>query len=250
MTTNNYDAALEAFAAYCADRHAAAIAAIYLGGSVARGDHTPGRSDIDLFVVLNERDAAIEHDIAHHAELLGQRHMAALLRFNPEPVSATFTSLGEIDEEASFLGAGFEYHNFVATTRRLYGEDLLPRLPEPDESRAQDIAQFGLNMLHALAQAQDQAQVVPELSAFLFSPIFRSAAIGLATQGVYVGGKRETVDAFAAAYPNLPRMNAALERAYALWQLWGERDLSAEEAVELGQICKDFVGGAYELWCV
>lgn len=248
MTTNDYTAAINAFVSSAAqyDRQ---IVSIYLGGSVARGDFTPGRSDIDVFVVLRARDGELERTLREHARRIEARYLDHVMRSNPEPFSVTFTSLDEIQGGSSFLGIGFEYHQFVTTAKRLYGEDIIPRIQPTDQERSWDIATFGLNMLQALAQAQDIEQAEPALAGFFFSPIFRAAALGLGGQGVFVGGKQETVEAFATTYPREDALTTKLQRAFALWQIWAERDLTAEETRELAQLCQNFVGGAYQLWC-
>ena len=249
MNGPHYFAAIDDLLAYCRAHAADQIVSIYLGGSVARGDFTPDRSDIDIYIVLRERNPAVERAIAEAARQIEAQRFSVLLRYNPEPLSVTFTSLEEIDNERSFLGAGFEHQGFVTTAKRLWGEDIVPRIPATPDERSLDIAQFALNMLQALVQAQDSMQVTPELAGFLFSPIFRAAAIGLGGQGQFVGSKHATVAAFAASYPEQAALNTALGRSYALWQQWATRDLSDEETRELAQLCKDFVAGAYALWC-
>lgn len=248
MTADNYVAAIDEFVMQTAG-YAPQIVAIYLGGSVARGDHTPGRSDIDVFVVLRERDGELERSLRESARAIEVRHLAAVMRSNPEPLSVTFTSLDEIDNGSSFLGVGFEYHQFVETAKRLYGEDIIPQIQQTDDARSWDIAQFGLNMLQALAQAQDVEQAEPALAGFFFSPIFRAAALGLGGQGVFVGGKHETIEAFAQTYPHETVLSEQLRRAFVLWQTWTERDLTLEETHELAMLSRDFVGGVYQLWC-
>lgn len=250
MTADTYHTAIDALVAHIAGQYSASIAAIYLGGSVARGDHVLGRSDIDLFVVLRERDKLLEQQISAFARDLGWQHFAAMMRYHPQPIDIAFTSLEEIDMGRSFLGAGFEYASFVATGRWLYGEDIIPRIPHTDPERALDIAQFGLNMLRALSEAQNFDQPDPDLAGFLFSPIFRAAALGLGTQGVFVGGKHESVAAFAEKYPYQPALSGQLGRAYALWETWATRDLTREEAQELSILSRSFVEGAYQLWCI
>ena len=211
------------------------LIALYLGGSVARGDFVPGRSDIDLYAVTAEKDAALEESIMAFARELGQSKLKSVAAIHPSPVGISFTTLGEIENGSSFLGSGFEYWNFINTGKLLYGEDIKPRLPVPTREQEEKEAAA------ALQQMRDLLAVSPPEGdmgiAMTFSLIFRGACIFLSGRGQYVSAKDECVKVFCQEFPDHSQAKD-LQRALQFWEKWSHGSLTGEDFSELINLAK------------
>lgn len=149
VTKQDYLQVVDIIQSFCQRQHPNIIA-LYLGGSVARGDFVPGRSDIDLYVVTANKDAALEASFMALAEELGQTKLRSVAAIHPVPVGISFTTLDEIKDGNSFLGSGFEYRNFIKTGKLLYGEDVKPQLPVPTREQEQNAATSALQQFQEL----------------------------------------------------------------------------------------------------
>ncbi len=85
------------------------IVALYLGGSVARGDFVPGRSDIDIYAVARDDKGGVERILKGAARRIASESLRELFEIHREPLGITVTTIEEVRSGSSFLGTGFEY---------------------------------------------------------------------------------------------------------------------------------------------
>lgn len=229
------------------------IVAVYVGGSVARGDFSPGRSDIDIYVIVDGKKEEIESELKKAAGEISNRKLSALMKVHQEPIGITLTALQEIRRGDSFLGAGFEYHNFMKTGKLLWGRDIKPLIPKPTKEEEKASAKQALRQVYALvAEPKNSPPEINErnkdkLTYGFFPIIFRTAAIALCGEGRYVSGKSEVVSVFHEVYPQEELHNLLLQ-SFKLWKKWETRSLSVEEVQLLMKFCSEFVIKIRALW--
>ncbi|HOB34365.1 MAG TPA: nucleotidyltransferase domain-containing protein [Bacillota bacterium] len=228
-TRQDYFAVVDKIRSFCRER-CPNLLALYLGGSVARGDFVPGRIDIDLYAVTAEKDAELEDDIKAYAEELGRTMLKSVAAIHPSPVGVSFTTLKEIEDGCSFLGAGYEYWNFINTGKLLYGEDIRSRLPGPTREEVEKSATEALKQLKELLAFPPPAG--DKGIAMTFNLIFRGVCTYLSGRGRYVSAKEECVKAFCQEFPDLPQAED-LQRALQLYKKWSHGPLTGEEFSEL-----------------
>lgn len=233
--------------------HKSNIVTVYVGGSVARGDFSPGRSDIDIYVIVNDKKEEIESELKQAAGEISTRKLSDVMKVHQEPIGITPTALQEIRRGDSFLGAGFEYHNFMKTGKLLWGRDIKPLIPKPTKEEEKALAKQALKQVCALvAESKNSPPEINEqnkdkLTYGLFSTIFRTACIVLCGEGRYVSGKNEVVSVFHEVYPQEELHNLLLQ-SFELWKKWETRSLSTEEIQWLMKFCSEFVAKICTLW--
>jgi predicted nucleotidyltransferase len=79
------------------------IIAAYPGGSVARGDFTPGRSDIDIYVVISNRTQEIAKFLKEKADHISSNCLNALLTIHQEPITIALTTMKELKKKRKFF---------------------------------------------------------------------------------------------------------------------------------------------------
>jgi len=124
------------------------IIAVYVGGSVARGDFSPGRSDIDIYIITTGKKKEIREELKEEARKIAVRKLKDLIKLHQEPIGITLTTVHEIQAGNSFLGAGFEYHNFINTGKLLYGRDIKPLIPKPTREQEKALAKRALKEIY------------------------------------------------------------------------------------------------------
>ncbi|RLF01617.1 MAG: hypothetical protein DRK00_11105 [Thermoprotei archaeon] len=87
------------------------VVSIYVAGSFARGDYMPGRSDVDIYVVLS-RDGGAFEGIRRRAREIEEKYLSEVRDYHPEPLGVSMTTLEEIRSGRSWLGIGWEYRIF------------------------------------------------------------------------------------------------------------------------------------------
>lgn len=225
------------------DKFSEKVESIYLGGSVARGDFTPGRSDIDIYVVLKERDEGLEEQFEEKLEDIEREHLSELKKVDPNPLGATFTSLEEIKQGQSFLGQGFEYRNFIRTGELLSGKDIKDKIPEPTrEEEVKSAAEF-LNKFEERYQAIEK-----KFTRKLFSSIFRVLSVLLNGSGIYVSSKEGIIKKCHDHFGHRSKLNSLLKDTLSLWKKWGSRELDKEEFCSLYRKYKKIMPIVYEIW--
>ncbi len=249
-----YQEAIEELIGFCGrSRYRGDIVALYLGGSVARGDFSPGRSDIDIYVVAGANKEGIEAEFKAAAKRIAEERLEELFKVHPEPIGVTVTTVSEIREGKSFLAAGFEYHNFMRTGKLLWGRDIKPLIPKPSREEGRAAAKQALKEICALLMEQGpqfEEQNRERLTYQLFAAIFRTACIALCGEGRYVGGKGEAVSAFREVYPQERELHDVLSQSFILWKEWERRTLTDEELRRLRGFSLEFVSRICGLWGV
>lgn len=222
------------------DRHGDQIEAIYAGGSFARGDFVPGRSDVDLYVVAKKQDGKkLQKKLAQEARKLEEEYFPSLKQIHGAVLGIEVTTLDEITAGKSFLGAGFEHHNFIVTGRLLWGNNVKDIIPKPSRKAERESAQnYLMKAFKLVTRWEKQTRSLTErnkgrLARQAFSLIFRGAAIVLCGNGVYVGGKEEIVDSFQRTFPDERESNRILYYSFRLWEEWKTRPLSNNETKQL-----------------
>lgn len=218
------------------------VTAVYVSGSVARGDFTPGRSDIDLYVVLDDRNARIEEQYRNALGELEDEYLAELQQVDPDALSVAFTSTQEIDAGESFLGSGFAYHTFIDNGELLYGTDVKAQLPEPTRADEIEAAEQALEAVEPVA-TRLQDRVTREA----FSTIFRTLCIFLGGHGVYVGAKDRAVEQSRALLED-HQVVSEIEQVYSLYESWEERSLTEDEFCSLITLHNALVPTIVDCW--
>lgn len=229
------------------------IIAVYVGGSVARGDFSPGRSDIDVYIITSGKKKEIWEELKEEARKITVRKLKDLMKLHQEPIGITLTTVHEIQTGNSFLGAGFEYHNFINTGKLLYGCDIKPLIPKPSREQEKALANRALKKIYSLiikhlpyTSEIDQ----DKLTCAVFSTIFRTACVALCGEGRYVSGKREAVSAFHEVYAQESGLCRIISKSFELWEEWQTRTLTKEELQQLMRFYLEFVSKICNLWGV
>lgn len=254
VTGRDYWESIEELIEVCkTSHHEGDIVAVYLGGSVARGDFSPSRSDIDIYVVTSGKQEEIEKELNEAARKIATDRLKDLLEVHREPIGITLTTVSEIQAGNSFLAAGFEYHNFINAGKLLYGRDIKPLIPKPSREEERALAERALKEVCALVIERElpvDEQNRGRLTYGIFSGIFRTACIALCGEGKYVSGKGEAISAFREVYPQEDELYDMLLQSFALWKKWETRALTDEELQRLMELCLEFIARVCNLWGV
>ena len=247
-TMESYASAVEKLKAACSDLLLSGdIEAAYIGGSVARGDFVPGRSDIDVYVVCKVTTANVHCKLAPIVDQIANRWLPDLFQIVPQPISLALTSMDDIHQGKTFLGAGFEYHNFLNTGKLIVGHDVRHLLVKPTREQElilakQTIESSNREILEKI-EASESIPSESQLYAF-FSTAFRCAAIFLCAKGQYVAAKKETVETFHRLYGKSQKsLCTALRALYDFWLQWAQKPLESEDRTKVEDLCKEFVLG-------
>lgn len=218
----DYEKSADEFASIIGRELADKVVAVYAAGSFARGDYKPGRSDIDLYIVVKEEDEDLKRKLREIARGIEDKNLKEVKNYHPEPLSLAITTLDEVRSGKSWLGLGWEYHVFMREGKLLYGVDVKEFIRRPAR---EDEVLLAREFLGSLKRGHETYR--------LFSTVFRATSIFLSLNGVYAAAKEEVVKEFKTAYPGEKDSIRALERTYELWSLWVERELADEEVVEV-----------------
>ncbi len=228
------------------------VVAIYLGGSVARGDFSPGRSDIDIYIVVSGKKEEIEKELKDKTRKIAIKHLSALMEVHSEPIGISLTTIDEIKEGKSWLGSGFEYHNFINTGKLLYGGEIKTLIQKPTREQEMALARQALggicSLIKHLSYSSESGNDM--LVSQAFSTIFRTASLSLCGEGKYVSGKKETVLAFQEIYAQESELCRVISQSFELWEKWEARSLTQEEIKQLMGFCLEFVSKICSLWDV
>jgi predicted nucleotidyltransferase len=234
----DYEGAVNELVAFARDKLGDKISSIYVVGSYARGDFIPGRSNIDLFIVVKggvDEVVRIQKQLEPYAAQLNEKYLSDVgWTLNKGALGLYYTNFdGALD---FYVDDAWEYHLLMRESKLLYGEDIRPRIHKPDPQKVSKIAQDALKCFNTFVQSRDcvsYEKCIP----LLFGLIFKTLALYLSTIGVYVGGKQDVLRAFKRLHPNETEAIKNAERAYGLWVTWGQRDLEEREVFELrGQV--------------
>lgn len=230
------------------------VKAVYAGGSFARGDFVPGRSDIDLYVVVGREKEEIQKDLQGQALGVERKYFEGLRYMFDEVLSITVTTLEKVKEGRSFLGAGFEYSNFIKEGKLLWGEDVRALIPKPPPEKQMEAAKNYLKNVYEMISIKERSfkwfrwipfKIVPKKNkqrwtrgAFHLS--FRTAALFLGSNGVYVSKKQDIVSAFR-RFTKEEELGDLIFFILSLWEKWKSGPLSNKETKQLLENSLKFV---------
>jgi len=237
-------------------RYGNKIRAVYAGGSFARGDFVPGRSDIDLYVVVEDRKEELQRDLQREASEIEKKYFEELIPVFDEVLGVSVTTLQEIQDGKSFLGAGFEYFNFIKEGELLWGEDLKALILKPPLRKQRESAEKYLDEVYRMVSNKERGfkwlkwipfKFVPKKNKVrwarqAFNLTFRTAALFLGSKGVYMSKKEEIVSAFR-QYIREEELCSIISFALSLWEKWKTNPLNDKETKQLLENSLKFVKG-------
>jgi len=238
------------------ERYGNKIRAIYASGSFARGDFVPGRSDIDLYVVVEDRKEEFQRDLQQEALKIEKKYFKELRSIFDEVLSVSITTLQEIREGKSFLGAGFEYSNFIREGKLLWGEDVKKLIPKLPLEKQKESARKYLDEVYELVSNKERSfkwfkwvpfKLVPKKNKLrwtrqAFSLIFRTAALFLGSKGISVSKKKDIVSVFT-RYIREEELCSIISSTLLLWEKWKTEPLNDKEMKKLLENSLKFVNG-------
>jgi predicted nucleotidyltransferase len=219
---------------------------IYAGGSFARGDFVPGRSDIDIYVVAENRKEELQRELEGEALNIEKKYFPDLKSIFDEVVGISITTLKEIREGTSFLGSGFEYSNFIKEGKLLWGEDIKALIPKPTAEKQKESAKIYLSKVYEMVSNQEKSLKWLKWVPFEFIPkakkehwtrqafnlIFRTAALFLGSKGIYVSKKADIATTFKEQVKD-EKLRNIMSYALSLWERWKNEPLSNKETKQL-----------------
>jgi len=250
----DYYNAVEELVNVVTKRYGHKIKAIYAGGSFARGDFVPGRSDIDLYVVAENRKEELQRDLQGEALEIEKKYFDDLKPVFDQVLGITVTTLQEIQEGKSFLGAGFEYSNFIKEGKLLWGRDIKVLIPKPLPEKQKESAKNYLDKVYKMISHQERSLKWLKWIPFKFVPkknkerwarqvfnlTFRTAALFLGGKGIYVSKKEDIAFAFKRCVGEEELCNI-VSSVLLLWEKWKTESLSDKETKQLLENSLKFV---------
>lgn len=238
LTKLDYKNAIEEMVSYIKDaefKHS--IIAVYIGGSVSRGDFVPGRSDIDLYVVMSMIDKDVESNLIHKASQVANNLLTGLHRTCGECISVTFTTIKDIKEGRSWIGYGSAYFDFINSSKILYGMDIKSQIITPTVEEIKNTSSQAMDMLLSYIQSNNKPNLNEDNLNYIlrgvFGGVFSAIHFLLSYNGIYVRGKREMKDIFVDTFKADVNEGKLVDLLYNEWCTYGARDLSVEEGYEL-----------------
>jgi predicted nucleotidyltransferase len=255
-TQKDYDDAVNELVHAITDGYGNKVRAIYAAGSFARGDFVPRRSDVDLYVVAEGDKEELQKDLKAKALEIEQRHFSNLKAVLDDILDLTVTTLQEIREGESFLGAGFEYTNFIKEGKLLWGEDVKELIPKPSAEEQSESAKVYLGKVFDMVSKQERSLGLLRWIPFklitrknkerwtrqAFNLIFRTAALLLGSKGVCVSRKEDISFAFKHTTKEEDLCNI-MSLALPLWDKWKTEPLNDRETKHLLLNSMKFVKG-------
>lgn len=205
------------------------VVAVYLGGSMSRGDYIVGISDIDIYVVVNNIEKTNQinlsiQDIARHK-------LNELLSWCPDGVTVAFTTYNEVKEGKSWLGSNTEYYSFQETGKLLYGKDIKQEILKPTESDIIHTSQQAIMNLKQIVQ-QDVSNIKKDkyFIRCIFGAAFSAMFFYLCCNKIYIRGKEKIVFEFGNINPS---QSETAKEILHLWNVYGQKQLTDSEIDKL-----------------
>lgn len=220
------------------------IVALYMGGSVSRGDFSPGRSDLDIYLVLKEENEEVIERFKNETKNIEGEYLQELTEIHPDPVSLATTTLEKVQDGSSFLGSGVEYHTFMQTGKLLYGRDMKHLIPDPSKKEVRASAIQALKKIYKLAKKGPEHPTIPyspENPYAYFSTIFRAAHMALSLEREFVSGKWEIVLVARRVYEEASELYSILRKSFGLWEKWERNALTEKEVSQLQEVYSKFM---------
>lgn len=241
-------------------RYRKSLKAIYAGGSFARGDFVPGRSDIDIYVVAENRKEELQRELQKEVLKIEKKRFTDLRSILDEVLGISVTTLKEIQEGTSFLGLGFEYSNFVREGKLLWGEDIKKLIPKLPSEKQKESARKYLDEVYEMVSNQERSfkwlkwvpfKLVSKKNKLrwtrqAFSLTFRTAALFLGSKGVNVSRKEDIVSAFK-QHTEEEELCRLISSTLLLWEKWKTESLNDKETKKLLENSLKFVKGLRSL---
>jgi predicted nucleotidyltransferase len=252
----DYDNAVSELVSVITKKHEGRVEAVYAGGSFARGDFVPGRSDMDIYVVLKDGKEELHEILKREVLEIERKHFKGLKSVIGAVLDITLTTEQEIEAGQSFLGAGFEYSNFINEGRLLWGRDVKPLIPKPSEEKQKESAKTYLKKVYETVSNQERSlkllrwiplKLVPRGSKErwtreAFNLTFRAGAVFLGSHGIYVSKKEDIVNAFN-QHVKEENLCSIISLASSLWEKWKAQPLNDKETKQLLENSFKFVKG-------
>lgn len=242
---NNYWKVIDEFRDYVSSNNFDNIYAIYLGGSVARDEFIPNRSDIDLYVITTKKDETIENNLLSQARLLVNINLPKLVQNCEDPISVSFTLLEELKNGTSWLGYGLEYYSFIKTSKLIYGEDIKLLLSEPNAEQSKELAQKYMTMLTENINLQNFDSVpIDILNTHIrdvINAVLKSIEFSLAYNGIYVTYKNDLLTKCSERFYVYEELLDKVKYIYSIKELLYHRNLTEEEIVDTYNFGKDII---------
>lgn len=227
-------------------RYRKSLRAIYAGGSFARGDFVPERSDIDIYIVVENRKEELQRKLQGEVLKIGKKRFTDLRSIFDRVLDISVTTLKEIQEGTSFLGFGFEYSNFIKEGKLLWGEDIKSLIPKSSPEEQKESAKNYLGKVYEMVSNQEKYFKWLKWIPFKFVPkakkerwtrqafnlIFRTAALFLGSKGVYVSKKEDVASAFK-QHVKEEKLRDIISYALSLWEKWKNEPLNNKETKQL-----------------
>lgn len=246
-TRKDYYDSVSELIALVTEKHGSEIIAIYAGGSFAREDFVPGRSDIDVYFVVKDDNEELRRFLEEKAEEVERKYFKNLRSILGEVLSIAITTLEEVQSGRSFLGAGFEYSNFMDTGRLLWGTDIKPLIQTPPPEKQKESAKEYLGKVYEMVSKMEKSfiwfrwipfRILPRSSKErwtreAFNLTFRTIALFLGSKGVYVSRKEDIASAFQKMCADEKDLCTVISFASSMWEKWKTNPLSDKETKQL-----------------
>jgi hypothetical protein len=193
------------------------VVALYLRGSLARGDWVPELSDIDFYFVIKDHIFEDKHLQSHFMKNL-QTIIEEIRGFIPAiEVSC------RCESESKILSS--KVGSFITSqdSQFLYGHNILQKIPTPT---LKEIKEYGKRMVIDLCnhwiKTEEQREKPQKLEDAVNGAqymILKLAQNGLFVKGILKFKKEEIVNTFLSEYPEFQLKNL-VEEAYRIRQKW------------------------------
>ncbi|MEA4831419.1 MAG: nucleotidyltransferase domain-containing protein [Oscillospiraceae bacterium] len=210
------------------------IIAVYVGGSVSRGDYVVGVSDIDIYVVT--KDSEENNTINTAVQSLAYKKIQELLSWCPDGVTVAFTTYKEIKSGVSWLGAGSEYYTFQENAKLLYGKDIRKDIIEPTENDIRKSSEQAIAQIkHIVQQDLSNIKIDKYFIRGIFGTAFSAMHFYLCLHHQYIRGKQKITD----AYCEINQERAVFANSIMeLWYVFSHRPLYE---IEIKQLITDTI---------
>ena len=213
------------------------IKAVYLGGSLSRGDYVIGISDIDIYIVVDHYEGT--ELINNYIQEIAKNKLHELLEWCPDGVTVAFTKYSDIKTGCSWLGMGADYYSFLEYGKLMYGKDIREELIEPSKEKIYTIShQILSNLKQIVKQDIKNVEIDKYFIRGVFSTAFSAMFSYICLNSCYLRGKVKIVDEFC-------KMNKSCSfyatEILQMWKTFCNRELSKEEKNHLISLTKNLV---------
>ncbi len=217
----------------------ASIMAVYLSGSVARGDYIVGTSDIDIYVVCKDENKSLNISFEKYAKQIASEFLAEIMVWYPDVVSLAFTTYKDVKNGTSFLGKGPDYYGFINSAQLIYGKDLKKEIRKTDATENEKIAAEVLKQAKEIINQDISNELLTKFFIRgVFSLVFTAVHSFLVLKGVYLRGKKQLVEELF----NFDTVNGEkMQRIYIFWLAFAEDTLTENDKLELLNLVKEVV---------